>query len=100
MPIRIAAYSTFDDPRLFSFDHPDADSQKIFDACIRMLKDPEPLMRGAGAALLYNISAKVDASNRPKYVEQAEVAIRSASAVESDPVTRQQMSHYLKLLSN
>jgi hypothetical protein len=65
-----------------------------------MLKDRDSLMRAAGAALLYNLSMKVDPANKAKYTEQAKSAVRSAVEVESDVATRQQMSHYLQLLSN
>lgn len=98
--VRIAAYSAFDDPRLFHDDHPDAESQKIFQACTQMLKDRDSMMRAVGAALLYNLSMKVDPANKAKYTERAKSAVGSAVEVESDDVTRQQMSHYLKLLSN
>jgi hypothetical protein len=96
---RIAAYSSFEDRRLFRFDKPDAESDSVFEACIGMLKDPDPVIRGAGAALLHNLSVQIDAAAKRAYVERAKSAIGAAIAVETNAGTQGQLKSYLKLLS-
>jgi hypothetical protein len=97
---RIAAYSTFEDPRLFRFADPDPVSEKILRVCARILNDPDPVLRGAGAALLHNLSVRIEGVNKAAYVEQAEVAVAAARAAENDPMVRGQFDHFLRLLSN
>jgi hypothetical protein len=96
---RIAAYSTFDDSRLFHFTQPDAESERIFNACIEMLKDRQPVMRRAGAALLYNISVRINPELSRNYIGRARTAIAEAISVEADEGTSSQMKTYLGLLS-
>ena len=95
---RIAAYSSFDDPRMFHAGAPDQLSDVIFDTCIQMLKDPDPVIRGAGAALLHKGAARIASPHRSTYVERAKQAIQSASEHEEDAGVRGQFTHYLSLL--
>lgn len=97
--IRIAAYSAFDDPRLFDFARPDAVSDRIFDTCIDMLNDRASLIRRAGAALLYNLTVRIKSDTRQRYVARAKAAMAPAISVEPDDATRIQLKHYLALLS-
>src|SRR5262249_40982607 len=97
--VRIAVYGAFEDPRMFHFDAPDKASEQIFETCIHMLHDGEPALRGAGAALLHNISARVHLPGRPEYLKRSRVAIREALAVEEDPVTHYHFDHFLQLIS-
>jgi hypothetical protein len=98
--IRIAAYSTFDDSRLFHFARPDAESDMVFNACVEMVKDPKPVMRRAGVALVYNISVRINPEAGRNYVVRAKAAIAGAMSVEGDEGTRSQMKMYLDLLSH
>lgn len=86
--VRIAAYSIFDDARLFRYDAPDATSDEIFDACLGLLGDGDPVLRQAGAALLNIISSKIDTERRLPYQLRAKQGIRAALATEEDPATR------------
>lgn len=97
--IRIAAYSSFEDPNLFYFSQPDNESDSIFDTCIEMLGDRDTLLRSAGAALLHNISIQIDKTVKGKYTERAKSAIDAAIAVEKNDVCRTQMENYLKLIN-
>jgi hypothetical protein len=96
--LRIAAYSTFEDPRLFHSDPPDPVSDLVFQTCIQMLNDSDAVVRGAGAALLHNLAARIAQPYRSKYVERAKQAIQSAREHESDPAARSQFDHFLNLL--
>jgi hypothetical protein len=97
--IRIAAYGSFDDPRLFNFNVPDAESELVFATCIGMLKDNQTLIRGAGAALLHNLSVQIGLPAKQGYVQRAKASIEAAVATESDEVVRSQLQNYLKLFS-
>lgn len=97
--VRIAAYSSFDNPRLFNFSAPDAESERVFETCVEMLKDSQGLIRRAGAALLHNISVRIDPTTKQGYVQRAKPAIEAAAAAEKNEVVRSQLRTYLKLLS-
>jgi hypothetical protein len=97
---RIAAYGAFENPRIFLFDAPDAISQQVFETCVQMLQDPEPVIRGAGAALLRNISVAVSPAVSQPYFERSRAAISDALAVESDGSVRALLVHYLALTGN
>jgi hypothetical protein len=96
---RIAAYSTFEDPRMFHFDMPDALSGQIFQTSLQLLKDPEPAMRAAGAVLLHNIARRVTVGVRAEYLQNARAAIGEALAAESDDGARETLEFYLELIS-
>jgi hypothetical protein len=96
--LRIASYSAFDDPRLFHFDQPDPISDLVFQTCIQMLSDPDPVIRGAGAALLHNLAARIAGPYRSDYVARAKQSIQAAREHESDPTVRSQLDHFLSLL--
>ena len=55
-------------------------------------------MRGAGAALLHNISAHGELPERSSYVQRSKTAVAEALAAENDDVARHQMDQYLKLI--
>lgn len=97
--IRIAAYSAFEDPRLFRFSAPDTDSDKIFNACVEMLRDRKPLIRRAGAALLHNICVRPEPELKRRYMERAKTSIKAAGAVEKNGEVRYQLNNYLELIS-
>jgi hypothetical protein len=96
---RIAGYSTFEDPRIFHFEMPDALSERIFQTCMEMLKDQEPAMRAAGAALLHNISRRVNAADSTAYRKKSRTAIGEALAAETDDTARDTLDFYLDLIS-
>jgi hypothetical protein len=98
-PVRVAAYGAFLDPRLFRFDAPDADSARIFQASLAMLSDEDPLMRRAGAALVYHITVRVNPSHRPEYLAQARKALADALSSETDAAAQFHLQHFLSLLS-
>ena len=98
LELRIAAYSTFDDPRMFHFDAPDPPSDLLFETSIRMLNDSDPTIRRAGAALLYNIAVRVALPHRSEYIQHAMQAIEAKRGGEADPTTRSQFEHFLNLL--
>jgi hypothetical protein len=94
--VRIAAYSTFADPRLFNLSKPDEESNRIFEACIGMLRDPDPTIRMAGAQLLHNICHEVrnratDAAMVLKYLDRAREAIDKSIKLEADEVVRNRL---------
>jgi hypothetical protein len=97
--VRIAAYSTFEDARMFHFEIPDALSEQVTETCIQMLKDRESAIRAAGAALLHNISMRLSPENKSRYVDRSRAAIRDALAGESDPAIQNRLRHYLELIS-
>ncbi|MBI3757311.1 MAG: hypothetical protein HY267_04975 [Deltaproteobacteria bacterium] len=97
--VRIAAYSSFDDPRLFNFNAPDAESERVFETCLEMLKDSQGLIRRAGAALLLNISVRIDPTTKQGYVQRAKAAIEAASVAEKDEGIRSQLQDYWKMVS-
>jgi hypothetical protein len=94
--VRIAAYSAFDDPRIFHFETSDSLNDEIFQACMQMLKDPEPAMRAAGATLLHNITMRVGETVRANYSLKSGTAIREALATEQDNATRETLHFYLQ----
>jgi hypothetical protein len=98
-PVRVAAYGEFIDPRLFRFDAPDADSARIFQTSLAMLSDEDPLMRRAGAALVYHITVRVNPSDRPEYLAQAKKALTDALSSEVDNAAQFHLQHFLLLLS-
>jgi hypothetical protein len=97
--VRIAAYSTFEDARVFRFENPDALSEQITETCIQMLKDRESSIRAAGAALLYNISMRLNPENKSRYMDRSRTAIQNAFEDESDVAIRNQLANYLELIS-
>jgi hypothetical protein len=97
--VRIAAYSTFEDARMFRFENPDALSEQITETCIQMLKDRESSIRAAGAALLYNISMRLNPENKSRYMDRSRTAMQNAFEDESDVAVRNQLAHYLELIS-
>jgi len=95
--VRIAAYSAFADPRLFNFAKPDEESDQTFEACTRMLRDPDPMVRMAGAQLLHNICHEVrnrstDRASLLRYVDRARDAIGKSVRVEIDHVVRARLT--------
>jgi hypothetical protein len=96
---RIAASSTLEDPRIFRFDKSDELNERIFQTCRQMLRDGEPAIRGAGAALLHNVSVRAHVADRPAYVQRAKAAIGEALAAENDAATRDALDLYLELIS-
>jgi hypothetical protein len=99
-PIRIAAYGGFADSRLFYFDAPDAESGRIYQACLRMLSDPEPTMRRAGAALTHNITMSVNRMDQPGYLQQSKKALTEALSSETDELAKFHLNYFLKLLAH
>jgi hypothetical protein len=91
-PVRIAAYAAFQDPRLFSFDHPDSASAEIFAASATMLSDPDPEFRMAGASLLHALSTRMAEPSRADYVARGRAAIQERRQLEADPL----VSHHLE----
>lgn len=89
-PVRIAAYGAFDDPRLFVFSNPKDASERIFEACISMLKDRHLEIRRAGAHLLQGICVKLAHEADPAvsggYVDRAKASMAAAISVEKDEV--------------
>jgi hypothetical protein len=98
--VRIAAYGAFPDPRLFHFEQPDSESARIYQTCVGMLSDPDPTLRPAAAALLHNITLRVNATDRPGYVLRSRGAISQALTAESDEVAQFHLNRFLKLLAN
>jgi hypothetical protein len=99
-PIRIVAYGAFPDPRLFQFNSPDAQSNLIYKACLRLLSDPDPTMRRAGAALVYNITMTVDPADQPSYMQQSKKALTAALSSETDDLAKFHLNYFLQLLSS
>jgi hypothetical protein len=97
--VRIAAYSALDDARVFQYEVPDALNDRIFDACLAMLKDGSPAMRGAGAALLHNISMRMNPLHRRVYIQRSRTALSTALATEVDDATREQLTFFHGLVS-
>lgn len=103
---RIAAYSAFEEPELFHFQQPDRLSDRIVDACVTLLQDPDPMFRMAGSQLLHNISHEVQhRSMNPEAArnikDQARTALSNALARESDEVSRARIhEHYDSLAGN
>jgi hypothetical protein len=97
--IRIAAYSTLEDPRMFNSETPDAVSERIFQTCLQMVQDRAPAIRGAGAALLHNLSMRVNPGDRAAYLERSRTAIGEALAAENDETAREQLDYYRGLMS-
>lgn len=95
--IRIAGYSVFDDPKLFFYGAPDATSNQIFDACLAMLRDEDPVIRQAGAALLSNISSKIDPQRRTTYQDRGKKGLTTALATEQDPATRFHLERFVAM---
>lgn len=91
---RIAAYSIFDDPILLRSDEPDAITDRVFTACLGMLADPAPMLRRAGAVLLYGISKKVAPPRNASYQALARQALTNAITNEKDPATLVQLERY------
>jgi hypothetical protein len=98
--VRIAVFGAFEDPRLFRFDAPDKESDRIWKACVQMLHDGELALRRAGAALLHSLSARVATPARAAYLRNASAAIREALASENDEIMRETLDFYLELISN
>jgi hypothetical protein len=98
-PVRIAAYSVLDDARVFQYESPDALSDRIFDACEQLLKDTSSAMRGAGAALLHNISMRMNPVHRRAYVQRSMAALSTALTTEVDDATREQLAYFHGLVS-
>jgi len=99
LSVRIAVYGALEDPRLFHFEAPDKDSEQIFQTCIQMIHDREPALRGAGAALLHNISARVHLPARPDYLKRSSAAIREVMAAEQNSITHEYFNQFLQLIS-
>ena len=97
--VRIAAYSVFEDPRLFQPDNLDAVSTLIFDTVQGMLRSPEVFLRQAGAMLLHNLARKASQRSRTDFMSRARAAITSALAAEADAGTQQIMKRTLDLLA-
>ena len=98
LPVRIAAYGAFQDPRLFNFASPDKTSELIFATCIDMLKDKQPEIRSAGAALLHGITSRIDASKRKPFAERAKSALQTALKSEKNDATIHHLKTYRDLL--
>jgi hypothetical protein len=96
-PVRIAAYASFQDPRLFSFDHPDPPSEELFAASARVLNDPDPQLRMAGASLLSSLSRRVAEPFKQEYTARARNAVEQRAQVETDQPTSHQLKTSLAL---
>ena len=97
--IRIASYGAFEDPRLFHFAEPDTESNRVFQACINMLADPNPLIRRAGAVLLNNDVTQIAPATRKAYAGRAAAALQSAIEKEGDEQNRVVLKSYLDLIA-
>jgi hypothetical protein len=96
-PLRMAAYATFHDPRLFVFERPDAPSEQLFAACVEMLKDSDPVIRAAGASLLHHLSTRIAQPVRARYIARAKEAIQVRARLERDRAVRFHMRNSLDL---
>jgi len=98
-PIRIAAYSAFEDESLFQFTAPDSQSNRIFDASVRMLQSSSPLIRHAATTLLHNLSVRTEPTVGQTYRARARSAIVNASDREPNTDVRQQMQRFADRLA-
>jgi len=94
LAVRIAAYSAFEDNRLFNFSQPDRISDGIFQACAQLLSDSEPELRVAGAALLHNLSLQASADSRPRYLASARRTLAAAIGREANPEIQARLQIY------
>jgi hypothetical protein len=86
MAVRIAAYNRMDDQRVFNFADPDQDSELIFSACLGMLNDNIPEIRGAGASTLQLITFYISPGKREAFVKRAEKQLQDA--IQKETVSR------------
>jgi hypothetical protein len=96
LSIRIAAYGGFANAKLFNFHNPDHTSKSCFEACVRMLSDPESKIRSAGAALLARIVSRIDPDKRGAFAGEARAAILEAIKREANRVTVFHLKTYLE----
>lgn len=96
--VRIAAYSVFEDPRLFTGDRRDVISNLIFQTVEWMQRSTEEFLRPAAAMLLHNLTFKVPVEDRALYSSRAQAALRSALAAAPDAGTEQTIKHSLEML--
>lgn len=98
--VRNAAQDPFSDPRLFVFTKPDGDSERVFEACVSLLEDPDADMRRSGAHLLRHVCNGLtnwaDPATSRKYVDRATASIAAAISVEKDESCNYHMKEHLK----
>ena len=93
-----------EDPKLFAFKNPDADSQKIFEASIKMLEDRAPDLRAMAANLLNHICTYINHESGEEigstYKERAKQALTRAITIEKDEAISFHMKVSLDALVN
>jgi GT2 family glycosyltransferase len=94
--VRIAAYSSFEDLIATASA---AEAEQIIQACLQMLRSSSPVIRQAGATLLYNFSIRGGPGPLEGLAERAASAIRSAQEQEDDDQARLRLERLTELLS-
>lgn len=95
---RIAAYSVFEDDRLFPRDRTDDVSNLVFEAVEQMAQSPEEVMHQAGVMLLQSLSTRLTGTDRPSYVERARTVLQSTLARKGSPASGHLIQRSLDLL--
>jgi hypothetical protein len=95
-PVRIAAYSGFED--VIDRVSPQ-EAQRIIDACFQMLQSQNPVVRQAGASLLYNFSVRGGPGPLEGLATRAAEALRSAQTGEADEQVRGRLERLTQQLS-
>lgn len=97
---RLAATSAAVKQPSYDFDSPDDPvSKRIFATVVLMLRDPEPIIRKSGSAMLHTICEKIpDIAKRTEYLKLAVAAVEAALDVEKDKDVANYMRAFLQHL--
>ena len=96
-PVRIAAYSGFES---LVEGASAQESGQIVDACFQMLHSQNPLVRQAGATLLYNLSVRGGPGPLDGLATRAEDAVRRAQSDEANDQVRGRLAWLTEKLSD
>jgi hypothetical protein len=94
--VRIAAYSGFE---ALIYDAAPPEAEEIIQACLQLLHSQNPVIRRAGASLLYNFSVRGGRGPLDGLSARALSAIRAAHDSEPDEQVRSHLQRVTELLS-